>query len=346
MKLGADERELIVPREAGTGYFWLGLTSEQLGMYEVTKDAATGSERFSFAWLDLASKDLHRLDLERWVEPRFSFSADLGGVAYVMKDTSLTPPRSRVFVYERGKEELSRLPLEELGLQGYVLKGWSGLSGNGRYLAFSGVEQESAEEQTDEHDFNDIYLFDRDTAQLSRLGTGDYAALSDDAGIVVLWNSDAHTEREQLRILDRDAGTLMDLCELPEDLPCICSLSGTDLSTAAIPAECREDACPSLTLQAECSMPQVSSDGRHVAFELALHGGSRDASSWRYALAVYDVASGRSALIEATKSMRGTSSDWQLSRDGRFLVFTSSSPTLGVQDGVPNVFLAPLPCFD
>jgi Tol biopolymer transport system component len=225
-----------------------------------------------------------------------------------------------VFVHERGSGQTNRIRGRSPA-RGGVATAWdASISGDGRYVAFSGAEVGTV---GDLSATDGIFVFDRATAQVSRVSinsagaAGDrdsFAASISAQGRFVAFASDASNlvdddanERTDVFVHDRQSGQTLRVS--------VDSERGQTVGDSHAPA--------------------ISSDGRHVAYwsrARDLVDGDRNE---RHDVFVHDRRTGQTRRLSVSSSGRqsnGHSESPAISADGRFLAFESSASNLVLCD--------------
>jgi hypothetical protein len=216
-------------------------------------------------------------------------------IAFNSRASDLVPPRGEsqatdVWTYEPGTDDLRRLTQ----LEGIAWAGNVSITGDGRHVSFaSGDDLGSGPSPTFEQD---LYLFDRVTADVTLLTTGDLVdggpvSLSDDGSLATFTATTPGAPNDRKIYLWRRSTGAAELL----------SLGGPSVWDATI-----------------------SADGSTVAFQVERPGGAA-------AIALHDVATGTTDVVTPDDDLAAAPS---LSGDGRFLSYLAYDPgALSTTDG-------------
>lgn len=272
-----------------------------------------------------------------------AISADGRFVSFHGEASDLVPGDTNdthdVFVFDRQTGEVSRVSVNSAGEEGNSWSTSSSLSGDGRYVVFSSYANNLVADDTNGE--LDVFRHDRETGQTIRVslahdgselqGGQDYSAfptISAD-GNRVTFNSfasnlvpdDTNDSVDQF-LRDIEAGTTIRV-NLHNDG----SQSGSPTSSLSF-------------------MPHISGNGRYVVFASLWSGfgGATDSYADIYRRDLQNNVTEYVSYPVATFFNDGSSAAPSISRDGRYVVFHSSSSTLVPDDenGVSDVFIRDL----
>lgn len=226
-----------------------------------------------------------------------------------------------VFVHDRGIGQTSRIRGRAAAARGGVATGWdASISGDGRYVAFSGAEVGTVGEL---NATDGIFVFDLGSGQVSRVSissagaAGDrdsFAASISAHGRFVVFASDASNlveddtnERTDVFMHDRQSGRTLRVS--------VDSERGQTVGDSHAPA--------------------ISADARHVAYWSRARNLVDDDRNERHDVFVHDLQTGQTRRLSVSSSGRqsnGHSASPAISADGRFLAFESSASNLVLCD--------------
>jgi hypothetical protein len=274
----------------------------------------TAENIHGLALVDTATLATRSIVLDTSLDLLLSFSTSGNELSFASRFPSANDseaPVYRAYVLDTRTEELTLLHHPELEDQVFFAR--ATISGNGGYVAFSSPRRQHSPDQVEQpyDGAEDLFLYDRQHDSVDFLGRGVEAVLDEDASTVAIWSPDANPNAARIRVLHRPSGRSHNACVVDE----------TPLRTS-------------------CADPVLSDDGRLLAFRITLSGGTLDSSPWRCAIAVFDRDTGKTTLLEETKTIgQGCPTSWTLSGDGRVVAFSARSS----EDLESHVFVVGVP---
>ncbi|HKV12389.1 MAG TPA: hypothetical protein VJ725_29870 [Thermoanaerobaculia bacterium] len=199
------------------------------------------------------------------------------------------------------------------------------ISADGRYVAYSSART-SFDGGTDTNSWNDVFLWDRVTGTTTLVSHAAGAPNAPADGQSVLPRISADGEWVAFTSF---AKNLVPRQTEPDGSPSTQDVFLWSRSSGAVTLVSRRSDAPVVTARGESSWPEISADGRFVAFVSSatdLVSGLSDTNS-TLDVFVFDRSSGAVSLVSRASDGSGTafgfSSDPRISADGRFIAFTS-----------------------
>lgn len=250
-------------------------------------------------------------------------------VAFETDSDNLTPgdtnTETDVFVRDRKTGRTELVSVRSNGVQGNSWSGYSAVSGNGRFVAFTADASNLVKGDT--NDADDVFVHDRRTGTTTRIsvsgrgrqgnddsdypsisGTGRYIVFSSDATNLVPNDDNGYTD---LFVHDRARGT-------------------TRLVTV------RSNGVQSNAPTGYIGPGAISADGRFITFGSTASNLVQGDGNGVTDVFVRDVAAGTTTRVSISSTGDegdGSSHDSTISADGRFVAFPSNATNLVVGDG-------------
>ena len=233
---------------------------------------------------------------------------------------------SNVFVNDRHTGKTSRVSVGPDGVQG---SGYSpAISENGRYISFLSSSNKLVSSDTNQR--SDVFVKDQQTGTLTRVsvrsdgsqGRSSSSApqISSDGRYVTFFVLDSlvpedRNNSQDLYVHDRETGRT----------------SCVSVDPAGIPVTASQNA-------------DISSDGRHIAFESSATSLVRDDTNDAVDVFVRDMQTGTTVRVSSRGSSQGDGTSWEpaISGNGRFIAFNSHASNLVPDDtnGIGDLFVA------
>jgi Tol biopolymer transport system component len=250
-------------------------------------------------------------------------------VAFETNSDNLSPgdtnTETDVFVRDRQSGRTERVSLRSNGAQGNSWSGYSAISGNGRFVAFTAEASNLV--QGDTNGVQDVFVHDRRTGTTTRIsvngrgrqGNDDSAYPSISAtGRFVVFKSEA------TNLVPTDANGFSDLFVHDR------ATGTTRLVTV------RSNGVQANASTGYIGPGAISADGRFITFDSSASNLVKDDANGATDVFVRDLATGTTTRVSVSSSGDegdGASHDPVISADGRFVSFPSVATTLVGSDG-------------